>query len=533
MRDNQDGDAVFNGSHDEGAGFGNSATSPALPKIRRTQTTMERVGRKKSRTYGSNTTLDDLGLHRSTCEGSWEKSMDAVDDAIDFLGEPKRKKRKSQRDLQTQGQSTLSSPKNSRAQNNSISEDNTQKQLVFGNFELRNALVFDGEDPKDSNSQVIMDNERLEGMSKSIVHHRQDLESPSKRNGNPVSEMPTALPSVVVVNGKPFSYLGKEVHQDEDELAGDGEEPARSTKTSKRKKRKQEDSSQQDRFDPWADDPDLPQENYKPRRSRFRGGDDGVDELIETIDFSKRPEAVAKNKRKSKISRRKTTGGAIVVHVDEEEEGSPFVEVEERSFEPVKSRSSKTPVRSIEVEEGPDEVVELEPDPPKRKRGRPKKEAGHTLASDAGTSVVEEPKPEGGPLSLSERSGKKKRKKRTLTPPDIDEDDDEATHDAGPTEEAKEASEAGPTSDFKPDAEERPSTPSPRKSKSQPLNDKTNINTASVLPAPDLSKPDAQTPEKKGKGPTRHSPISSSKVGYRIGLSRRARIEPLLRIVKK
>ncbi|PWY91762.1 hypothetical protein BO94DRAFT_379082 [Aspergillus sclerotioniger CBS 115572] len=42
------------------------------------------------------------------------------------------------------------------------------------------------------------------------------------------------------------------------------------------------------------------------------------------------------------------------------------------------------------------------------------------------------------------------------------------------------------------------------------------------------------TPLKPTKGPTKHSPISStSKVPYRVGLSRRARIAPLLKIVKR
>ena len=45
-----------------------------------------------------------------------------------------------------------------------------------------------------------------------------------------------------------------------------------------------------------------------------------------------------------------------------------------------------------------------------------------------------------------------------------------------------------------------------------------------------------ETPHKAAapqKGPDKHSPISSGKVAYRVGLSKRARIEPLLRIVRK
>ncbi|KAJ5497408.1 hypothetical protein N7463_009395 [Penicillium fimorum] len=51
------------------------------------------------------------------------------------------------------------------------------------------------------------------------------------------------------------------------------------------------------------------------------------------------------------------------------------------------------------------------------------------------------------------------------------------------------------------------------------------------------SKPDAastNTPQNTGKGPDKHSPISArSGVPYRVGLSKRARIAPLLKIVRK
>ena len=505
------------GDYQAEAGFGNSSISPALPKIRRTQTTMGKVERRKSRTHGSNTTVDDFGLHRSIYEGSWEKNMDAVDDAIDFLGEPKRKKRKSHRDLQSQDISTLTS----------------EKQLIFGNVELRDALVFGDEGSPRPNPHEIVNNGQSREISLSDEREGHRPETSLRQIDGAATDTPTALPSVVVVNSKSAGHTGKDDHEDLDELAGDGEGSAPSTKTIKRKKRKQQDSSQQDRFDPWANDPDLPQEHYKPRRSRFRGGDDGVDELIEAIDFSKRPEAVAKNKKKSKLNRRKTTGGAVVVHIDEEEEGSPFVEVEAQPFEPVKSRSSKIPVPSIEKHEELSEVPEPEPNPPKRKRGRPKKVVGQESTSEAGTiaSAIEEPSLDEEPLP---KSGKKKKKKKRLSLlSDVDEQSEKATHDdAHATEEAQEIPEAAPTSAFEPDAKDPPTTPSPRKPNLQPLNEKTNVNIAPVVPNPDLGKPDAETPRREDKGPTRHSPISS-KVRYRLGLSRRARIEPLLRIVRK
>jgi hypothetical protein len=54
-----------------------------------------------------------------------------------------------------------------------------------------------------------------------------------------------------------------------------------------------------------------------------------------------------------------------------------------------------------------------------------------------------------------------------------------------------------------------------------------------VQPAARTTTP-VQTPRKAPqKGPDKHSPLNSGKVPYRVGLSKRAKIEPLLRILKK
>lgn len=73
--------------------------------------------------------------------------------------------------------------------------------------------------------------------------------------------------------------------------------------------------------------------------------------------------------------------------------------------------------------------------------------------------------------------------------------------------------------------EQRPKTPVDDKA-GQPLSDKTNIATVEGSAAKAFEK----TTE---KGPTKHSPLKNAKVPYRVGLSRRSRIEPLLKIVRK
>jgi hypothetical protein len=71
-----------------------------------------------------------------------------------------------------------------------------------------------------------------------------------------------------------------------------------------------------------------------------------------------------------------------------------------------------------------------------------------------------------------------------------------------------------------------------------PLPDSNPLPKAINTPQPQTpSKPDAasiNTPQNAGKGPDKHSPISArSGVPYRVGLSKRARITPLLKIVRK
>ncbi|KXG52744.1 uncharacterized protein PGRI_080000 [Penicillium griseofulvum] len=73
---------------------------------------------------------------------------------------------------------------------------------------------------------------------------------------------------------------------------------------------------------------------------------------------------------------------------------------------------------------------------------------------------------------------------------------------------------------------------------SHPLPDSNPLPEAINTPQPQTpSKPDAasvNTPQNTGKGPDKHSPISArSGVPYRVGLSKRARITPLLKIVRK
>ena len=88
---------------------------------------------------------------------------------------------------------------------------------------------------------------------------------------------------------------------------------------------------------------DLPTERYQPRKSRSRAVGLGND-VFESIDFSKRPEARKRGGKKN-TGRRHTTGGAVVVQLDDED---GFEAIEKETFTPAKSRSRKGKVTAAE-----------------------------------------------------------------------------------------------------------------------------------------------------------------------------------------
>ena len=330
----------------------------------------------------------------------------------------------------------------------------------------------------------------------------------------------------------------------------------------------------------------LPKDNYQPRPSKSRSSN-GNGELLIPADYSNRPEAVSRKKRK--LSRRKTTAFHELLPKEELEEEEDEA-VNQAGFEAAKSEALEPRTEpnkphsenrnEAETDQGlierelesigkttgstkqrgrPKKVAMIEslghetsehedqaqpagpmtevfilqnemgpqlakqPTESKKQRGRPKKEAAETFkgkapeANDASIERdVESEKPNhpttakqirkkgrnvGGPIAISEELIQ-------------DSDDDCDAADSGgivPNGVLEETQ--GNMIPSKP-SEKTATSPSTSKSKS-------------VQP---------ETPPKQvsvSKGPDKHSPISSGKVSYRVGLSKRQRIAPLLRIVRK
>lgn len=290
-----------------------------------------------------------------------------------------------------------------------------------------------------------------------------------------------------------------------------------------------------------ADEPDsddiaigLPKDQYQPRPSRSRSSR-GNEDVIIPSDFSKRPEAIAKKSAKSK--RRKTTAFHELMPKDEDDQTADDVPYKPESkapeFSPLKTSQephSLLPDRKHESvivasqNPGCPEPV-MKPTEKKKGRGRPKKGAAVEIPDeladderhpkDAESEADAERKDE-----ASKKKGKNKAKAKpaslVISEELVNESDDELANVDDLIRQPKKILEEsqGNTLALKA-VQEAKASPSPTKI---------------ITPVPETPRKITTSTQ---KGPDKHSPISSGKVAYRVGLSKRARIAPLLRIVRK
>lgn len=303
----------------------------------------------------------------------------------------------------------------------------------------------------------------------------------------------------------------------------------KSTKASKRKKHTDDEP-----FDELGSDDNalgVRKELYQPRPSKRRaGGGDG--DIVVPTDFSKRPEAIGKGKRKTK--RHKTTAFEELLPKDEDEDEEvkvvpdPRFEIPEKKTPKVSTERDQPDVERTDIAEEirPGAQIELSEAPKvngQKKRGRPKKAvtslSAETIVDETEADHQDDAETAEHVSSVTAKQSRRKSKSKETAMPIIDEQDsnNNGAADAHERSEAQSANILNETNgninppklttDSPPDTSPaKPNTPpeTPRKS---------------TTPAP--------------KGPDKHSPISTGKVAYRVGLSKRARIAPLLRIVRK
>ena len=330
----------------------------------------------------------------------------------------------------------------------------------------------------------------------------------------------------------------------------------------------------------------LPKDNYQPRPTKSRSSR-GNEEVLIPDDYSKRPEAVSRKKRK--LSRRKTTAFHELLPKDEDDDEEDEV-IRYKSTVHDSKTSKHIPNRyefpckvtdNAEVErETLATMLEstMKPIESARQRGRPKKAA---LTESAEFSILEEEHVDLYTESTAENSmarskirttevhdpleAKKQRgrpKKQNLEGlkgmPSAEADDESLKHNTESAQSnhltiAKKPLKHGKAAEVPiaiseelvQDRGEDPDriaceTSCPEKAL-ETIDG--NIMTPSSppkarsSPSPSKAKPSPPgTPQKLcplHKGPDKHSPISSGKVAYRVGLSKRQRIAPLLTMVRK
>ena len=314
-------------------------------------------------------------------------------------------------------------------------------------------------------------------------------------------------------------------------------------------------------------DADLPPaENYKPRPSRSRAAGT-ADDAATSVEWGKRPERAAKagkKERKEKDSKRKKQRDSPPAGDEGESQqtndaasvGTAAQSLEEVAGEetapPEPSAKARSEEQASNVESRPEATTTQ-----KRSRGRPRKK------DSAPVDAPTEPK----------KRGRKRRAEAVRTEAAATEAEDGTRASVGSktqrrrgavadsdesNDEASEAGDAAGASTESPSAE-APLSPSKRTNGQRPKARTSAVDSAGVEnndpqsatlegdpPAKDTAPPAtpqkakstlAVTPEDKGratdgKGPDKHSPIDG-KIKYRVGLSKRARIAPLLQSVKK
>ena len=592
-----------------------------MSKLKRGQTTtMDRVARKKPRTYGSKTTLDDLALNQAMLDGSWRRTLEEVDTTakrdsmpLSLTSQPSCAKGAAQI---TTGLLTASetSEEPEPAQESTKPIEDVNNDMPDASQTL---FVSQPTEAVHDQGPVRQEDESAPDVERSDQNLPQDSQPLQTESGpfEPSGCEDVSKEEHVHSQKQKSQAKSSLAHEDtikggmESQRAGSEAKPS-SERPKACSERKVTPSSQEDEFGVQQDSGIL-EKLHQPRQTRTRNPG-AADEVMRSINFGKRPEVVAKNS--SKMKRRKTTGGAVVIHADEEEISSPFADEEHEPFRAAKSTpkdvfgegvifvGKRETQPATEVKDEDLATPEVKPKQTKAKRGKAKKQAtgieskANTKAKSkeakASQSTVgreidkdtirceiqpevigkrkQKTKPaEPNPLisdsenaepedsaSDDEIHQKGPQRKKARTPPSDSEHDSDAaplrerplaaksppgnilvpsqsTNLSKPTLEETQDPDAQPTTTTSQTKPVEPIEPTPT---TKPLEQREPDSPPSATGTEPARTDPVQTPKKQqrpGNVPEKHSPLSKAQVPYRVGLSRRARIEPLLRIVRK
>lgn len=302
------------------------------------------------------------------------------------------------------------------------------------------------------------------------------------------------------------------------------------------RKRKVKEVDEDDQADELGSDDvaiGLPKEQYKPRPSRSRGST-ALDDVLEGVDFSKRPEAHLKAKNK----RRKTQEGDSSISATQIRAVSAgqHLEVKQSLLEQTESKDNELEENGGDLQGDVVDMVEVDRQVPQRvQRGKRKRTTDDSdqcpkrsdlgAKDDQDSAALDEKVDTKKPATRGRGRPRKKTEENIISviaePGSGDRVDNKAaeleTHQPGPSEPETSVLE-----------EKDANSPSKAQFHSTPPRE-----IGAECPVKEPLTPISTPKKTAGKGPDKHSPLQSGRVPYRVGLSRRARIEPLLRSVRK
>ncbi|MCJ1441579.1 MAG: hypothetical protein MMC23_002068 [Stictis urceolatum] len=567
-------------------GFSSEHGSPTTTNVKRCRTTMDEVGSYKPKLrniYGNKTTLDDLSLSSHAISREWSRD----EDEVDLVPDRKKRRREGTSPLQSQhlavtyALGTEESPPGTNT--SAVNEVSGQTDLVnmplqqaSGSVSLSQVVDTAIEDLKVVRNHMSIEDEAT---AEHVDNWEEPCEDTSRGNVDIIGDDPgssshghleqTSEPkssqmsqNKVSVTEEGINYLG-----DKNETTADATSLAAPGNTSQPSLKETHSAiSQTHELGSDEHEIDTPMENYKPRPSRSRRGD-LPDAFLASIDFSKRPEKAAK--RKSKLKRNKTTNDIPTPVLDDDEQdellATDWGAMQKGSAAPLDPQLDELADKDHEQRNLSDLVrTEKHPEPTKRKRGRPRKDAKKDEDQTQPAAIVID--------TAAQASEPKKRGRKKKVVEEITVDAEEVHDDEDGSDEAEEC-ETDEEEEIRgggrkrsrlqihTDTENGEATSAPTvepgesvfKEKKESLSAGKTLDTPKGYRAQDEPPPSSQqqrqldptaawisdiaakTPEKPRdeKRPNRHSPLSSGRVPHRVGLSRKARIEPLLRIIRK
>ena len=302
----------------------------------------------------------------------------------------------------------------------------------------------------------------------------------------------------------------------------------------------------------------LPVEQYVPRPSRSRGSH-AVDDLVVGIDYSKRPEAIAKAKTK----RRKTAGdvpldeetvvvgkSTQIVEADEVDRNDPYMQAGNHQGADDNALTAQPSIAKDstydKLDPHPISLPDAPPDiPPKKKRGRPKKQPLDENPLEPSNLPLTKPDKQAEAPTIQPLNVKSKKSRRSKTAPTIPSSpliiDSDTDNTSPQPSKATLTRLTSPAQSFLPALREKKDAANVVKDPSSPLKvDEEERGVEKAVQESAVAGKGAAGERKveaggraEGRGPDKHSPLRKGRGGHRVGLSRNMRIPSLLKVVRK